>query len=46
MARGAAADLHLDLERREIELVVEDGDVADSFLKKSIAARTSGRCRS
>ena len=27
MAGGAAADLHLDLERGEIELVVEDGDV-------------------
>ena len=29
MARRAAADAHLDLERREVELVVEDGERVD-----------------
>ena len=28
MAGGAAADLHLDLHRREVELVMEDGRLA------------------
>src|SRR3712207_6850725 len=34
MAGGAAADLHLDLERRQIELVVEDRDVLRRLLEE------------
>jgi hypothetical protein len=47
MPRGAAAQLHLHLGRREIELVVEDGDVGDILLEEVLSRRgRRGRCRS
>src|SRR3546814_15855897 len=35
MPGGAASDLHLDLHGGQVELVVEDGDVADVALEEA-----------
>ena len=47
VAGGAAAVLHLDLERREVELVVEDGQrVEVELVEMQRLLRPRRRCRS